>query len=192
MSAHEKFTIVGKKPLYTAERIREKVAMLARRIDSAYRDSDLVLVGVLNGSSMFMADLARMLSVPARMDFVRVRSYGGGSVPGRRVEITKDVEIDIAGKDVLVVEDIADTGNTAALLNKHLKRKKPASLRFCVLVDKRERRKTSLDIDFSGFRLKKGFVVGYGMDYGESYRQLPHIYALPLPRGGKKPDGGRG
>lgn len=192
MSPHGKFNIVGRRPLYTAERIRVKVAMLARRIDNAYRDSDLVLVGVLNGSSMFIADLARQLAVPARIDFVRVRSYGAGSAPGRRIEITKDVEIDIAGKDVLVVEDIADTGNTAALLKRHLKRKKPASLRFCVLVDKRERRKASLDIDFSGFRLKKGFVVGYGMDYGESYRQLPHIYSLPLPHGEKKQDGGRG
>jgi len=186
-----KFTIVGKRPLYTAERIRGKVAALARRIERAYRGSDLVLVGVLNGGVPFLADLARELAVPARIDFVRVRSYGGGSVPGNRIEVTKDVEIDVAGKDVLIVEDIVDTGNTAVFLRRHLEKRRPASIRLCVLVDKRERREAALEIDFAGFRLKKGFVVGYGMDYGEEYRQLPQIYNFPLPGCRKQTDGGR-
>lgn len=174
------FSIVGRKPLYTAERIRRTVASLARRIEVAYRGSDLVLVGVLYGGCPFLADLARELSVPALIDFIRVRSYGGGSEPGNGIDVTKDVELDLAGKHVLIVEDIIDTGGTAAFLKGHLEKKNAASVRFCVLVDKRERRKVDLEIDFKGFRLKKGFVVGYGMDHAGYYRQLPQIYLFPL------------
>jgi hypoxanthine phosphoribosyltransferase len=170
--------------------IRAKVAALAGKIDRAYRGSELVLVGVLNGGAPFLADLARMISIPVRLDFIRVRSYGAGSDPGKRIEVTKDVEIDIAGKDVLIVEDIVDTGNSASFLRGHLQAKGPASLCFCALIDKRERREAKLKIDFSGFRLKKGFVVGYGMDYAEDYRQLPQIYILPLPNGPDRNDGG--
>ncbi len=172
--------------------IRRKVAALARRIERAYRGSDLVLVGVLNGGFPFLADLAREISVPARIDFVRVRSYGDGCAPGNGVEVAKDVELDLSGMHVLIVEDIVDTGNTAAFLKEHLGRKGAASVRFCVLVDKRERREVDLEIDFKGFRLKKGFVVGYGMDYAGDYRQLPQIYSLPLPVNRKRIDGGQG
>ena len=185
MSPGANFTIVGRRPLYSAERIRRKVAALARRIELAYRGSELVLVGVLNGGVPFLADLARELSVPVRIDFVRVRSYGAGSAPEGGVEIAKDVEIDVAGKHVLIVEDIIDTGNTAAYLQRHLGEKGAASVRFCVLVDKRERREVELEIEFRGFLLKQGFVVGYGMDYAGDYRQLPQIYALPLPADGR-------
>lgn len=184
-----KFTIVGRRPLFSAERIRSKVAALARRIDRAYRDSDLVLVGVMNGGFLFLADLARELAVPARIDFIRVRSYGIGISPGNRIEVTKDVETDVAGKDVLIVEDIVDTGNTAAFLRRHMESKRPSSVRLCVLVDKRERRQAAVDIDFKGFQLKKGYVVGYGMDYGEAHRQLPQIYAIPMHRGRMQADG---
>lgn len=174
------FSIVGRKPLYTAERIRSKVAALARRIDRTYRGSDLVLIGVLYGGCPFIADLARELSIPARVEFIRVRSYGDGSGPGNGIAVTKDVELDLRGKHILVVEDIIDTGGTAAFIQGHLEKKDPASVRFCVLVDKRERRKVDLDIDFKGFRLKKGFIVGYGMDYAGDYRQFPQIYSFPL------------
>lgn len=191
MSTRGKFTIVGRRPLYTAERIRRKVAALARRIERTCVGSDLVLVGVLNGGIMFLADLARELAVPARIDFVRLRSYGGGSSPGGRIEVVKDIEIDVAGKDVLVVEDIVDTGGTAAFLRRHMEKKKAASVRICVLVDKRERREAAVGIEFSGFHLKKGFVVGYGMDYGEAYRHLPQIYEFPLARNRKQADGGK-
>ena len=191
MRAVTNFTIVGGRPLYTAEKIRRRVAALARRIERAYRGSEPVLVGVLYGGFPFLADLARELSVAVRIDFIRARSYGDGSAPEGGVEIAKDVEIDLKGKHVLIVEDIVDTGNTAAYLRRHLEAKGAASVAFCVLVDKRERREVDLEIDFAGFRLKKGFVVGYGMDFAGNYRQLPEIHRLTVPGGRKRIDGGK-
>jgi hypoxanthine phosphoribosyltransferase len=167
------------RPRYTAEQIRRKVAALARRVDRAYAGSDLVLVGVLKGSLFFLADLARELAVPVVIDFVRITSYGDGTSPGGRTRLTKDVETDVAGKHVLVVEDIVDTGRTVRLLRRHFGRKRPLSVRFCALVDKRARREADIAIEFPGFRTKGGFLVGYGMDYGEAGRELPQIYELP-------------
>jgi len=191
LSKRPKFTIVGRRPRFTAAQIRRKVASLARRIEKSYAGADLVLVGILKGGFLFLGDLARELAIPARIDFLRVRSYGNGEAPGKCIEVTKDVEIDVSGRDVLIVEDIVDTGNTLAFLRRHLEGKNARSVRSCALVDKRERRVTGADIEFPGFRLKRGFLVGYGMDYGEAYRQLPQIYTLPLSGGRKYPDGGR-
>ena len=148
-------------------------------------------MGILKGGFLFLGDLARELAIPARIDFLRVRSYGNGDAPEEGIEVTKDVEIDVTGKDVLIVEDIVDTGKTLAFLRRHLEGKNARSVRFCALVDKHGRRVTGGNIEFPGFRLRGGFLVGYGMDYGEAYRQLPQIYVLPPAGGRKHSDGGR-
>lgn len=166
------------RPRYTAEQIRRKVAAIARRVDRAYAGSELLLVGVLKGSLFFLADLARELTVPVAIDFVRISSYGGKTSPGGRTRLTKDIETDAAGKDVLVIEEIVDTGRTVAALRRHFERKRARSVRFCALVDKRTRREADVTIEFSGFRAKAGFLVGYGMDYAEAGRELRQIYEL--------------
>jgi hypoxanthine phosphoribosyltransferase len=206
LSVSSKSTIVGKgvrrparadaapaaRPRFTADRIRRKVAALARRIERTYAGTEPVLVGVLKGGFLFLGDLARALSIPVTIDFLRIRSYGAGTAPGRRFAITKDIEIDVAGKDILVVEDIVDTGRSLARIRRHLERKGPRSVRFCVLVDKRERReRDDVTIDFRGFRLKRGFLVGYGMDCAERYRNLPQIHCLEDRRGTKDVSGGQ-
>lgn len=206
MSVSSKSTIVGKRiprpdcanavpaarPRFTEDRIRRTVAVLARRIERTYAGSEPVLVGILKGGFLFLGDLARALSIPVTIDFLRIRSYGAGTAPGRRFAITKDLEIDVAGKDVLVVEDIVDTGRSLARIRRHLERKKPRSVRFCVLVDKRERRdRDHVTIDFRGFRLNRGFLVGYGMDCAERYRNLPQIHCLEGRRGQKDVSGGK-
>lgn len=154
------------------------MAAIARRVDRAYAGSELLLVGVLKGSLFFLADLARELTVPVAIDFVRISSYGGKTSPGGRTRLTKDIETDAAGKDVLVVEEIVDTGRTVAALRRHFERKRARSVRFCALVDKKTRREADVTIEFSGFRAKAGFLVGYGMDYAEAGRELRQIYEL--------------
>jgi len=166
------------RPRYTAEQIRRKVAVIARRVDRAYAGSELVLVGVLKGSVFFLADLARELAMPVVIDFIRVSSYRDGTSPEGRVRLTKDIETDVRGKHVLVVEEIVDTGRSVRALRRHFERMAPLSVRFCALVDKRTRREAGVEIDFPGFRAKSGFLVGYGMDYAEAGRDLPHIYEL--------------
>ncbi len=166
------------RPRYTAEQIRGKVAALARRIDRAYAGSEVLLVGVLKGSLFFLADLARELTVPVAIDFIGISSYGNGTSPQGKVRLTKDIDMDAAGKHVLVIEEIVDTGRTVLALRRHFERKRPRSVRFCALVDKRTRRKADVAIDFAGFRTKSGFLVGYGMDYSEAGRELRQIYEL--------------
>ncbi len=151
---------------------------MARRIDRAYAGSEVLLVGVLKGSLFFLADLARELTVPVAIDFVRVSSYGGGTSPGGRTRLTKDIETDAAGKNVLVIEEIVDTGRTVAALRRHFERKRARSVRFCALVDKRARREAGVAVEFTGFRAGPGFLVGYGMDYAEAGRELRQIYEL--------------
>lgn len=170
------------RPRYTAEQIRRKVVALARRIDRAYSGSEVLLVGVLKGSLFFLADLARELTVPLAIDFVRMASYGNGTSPGGRARLTKDIEADAAGKHVLVIEEIVDTGRTVLALRRHFERKHARSVRFCALVDKRTRREAGVAIEFSGFRAKAGFLVGYGMDYAEAGRELRQIYELEGPK----------
>lgn len=166
------------RPRYTAEQIRRKVAVLARRIDRAYAGSEVLLVGVLKGSLFFLADLARELTVPVAIDFVRVSSYGDGTSPGGRARLAKDIDMDAAGKHVLVIEEIVDTGRTVAALRRHFERKRARSVRFCALVDKRTRRQANVAVEFPGFRAKTGFLVGYGMDFAEAGRELRQIYEI--------------
>ncbi len=165
-------------PLYSEEEIRRRVASLAAAIRADVGGAEPVLVGILKGAFVFLADLIRALDMPLRVDFVRVASYGERAESAGRVAITKDVELDLAEQDVVVVEDILDSGLTARVLLDHLAHRHPRSLRLCALVDKRERRRVAVEADYVGFVLDRGFIVGYGIDYAERYRHLAAIYTL--------------
>lgn len=167
-----------KKLLYSKEIIDRRVRELAGTISRDLEGKDLVLVGVLKGSFIFLADLARHLKIPHLVDFVRLASYGSGAVSSGQIIITKDLETDIEGKEVIVVEDIVDTGHTIAFLRKRLERRGPRSVRVCTLIDKKGRREISVDVDYVGFALEEGFVVGYGLDFDEKFRCLPDIYVI--------------
>ncbi|MCL1925553.1 MAG: hypoxanthine phosphoribosyltransferase [Syntrophorhabdaceae bacterium] len=163
---------------YTAEQIHSKIMTLARRINQAYAGSELVMVGVLKGSLFFLADLAREIEVPVAIDFIRISSYSNRTAPGGKAYLTKDIELNVTGKHVLVIEDIIDTGRTITALRRHFEQKRPLSISFCALVDKRTRREIDAVIEFPGFRTNAGFLVGYGMDFAEAGRELREIYEL--------------
>lgn len=164
--------------LYPREEIAARVTALAREIDQDYAGRELLLVGILKGSFLFVADLARAVKIPADIDFVRVASYGSETRSSGIVEIRKDLEAPIRGRHVLIVEDIVDSGYTLEALCNLLLLREPASLRVCTLVDKRSQRATEVPVDYVGFTLDKGFIVGYGLDYDERYRGLPDIYLI--------------
>jgi hypoxanthine phosphoribosyltransferase len=151
---------------------------LARSISLDYRDKDLILIGVLNGAFIFMADLVKNLTLPVQIDFVRLASYGSRTQSQGKIRMTKCVELPLAGKEVLVVEDIVDTGLTLEFLRNQLEKEGPKSIRFCALIDKKERRQVPIKVDYTGFRVTEGFIVGYGLDFNEQYRNLPALYHL--------------
>lgn len=167
-----------KKVLYSREEISRKVSKLAEAVSEDYRGKDLVLIGVLKGAFIFMADLIRCLKIPCVVDFIRVASYGSGSVSSGQVVIRKDIETDIKGKDVLIVEDIIDTGITLRFLVETLRERKPRSLKVCAFLDKRARRKVEFEADYVGFAMEDGFVVGYGLDFNEMSRFHPEVYVV--------------
>lgn len=167
-----------KKILFTAKIIRQRVKSLGKKISRDYRGRELVLIGVANGALIFLSDLMRAISVPVRIDLIRVKTYGQKTVSSGIVEISKDVEIEIAGKNVLVVEDIIDTGLTMDFIIRHLQKNNPASIGVCALLDKSAARKTNIKINYAGFPVTNEFVVGYGLDYAENYRHLPYIGVL--------------
>ncbi|MBW2063057.1 MAG: hypoxanthine phosphoribosyltransferase [Deltaproteobacteria bacterium] len=169
-----------KKLVISQSQIEARVKELARELSRTYEGQEVVLVGVLNGVFMFLSDLVKEMTIPLKVDFVRLASYGSGSVSSGQVEMKKDVEQDLEGKHVLIVDDIADGGLTLDFLKKHLAEKKPASIRVCVLLDKKERRSVPVEIDFTGFQVDQGFLVGYGLDYNEKYRYFRDIYHLIL------------
>jgi hypoxanthine phosphoribosyltransferase len=162
-------------PLFEEGEIRDTVRRLAREISDAYRGECPVLVGVLKGAFVFLADLVRELTVPFEVDFVRAKSYGSGAVSAGRVQILKDIETDVRGRHVLVVEDIADTGLTLNTVVARIQAAAPASVKRCALLV----RGGSPPPDFAGFTLAPGFVVGYGLDFAEQHRGLRDICALP-------------
>lgn len=164
--------------LYPAELIDERVRALASRINEDYRGKDLVVVCVLKGAFMFFADLVRRLDVEPVMDFVRVASYGKSDTSSGTVSFTKDVELPLEGKDVLIVEDIVDSGVTMDFLLREIRSRGVKSLRVAALVDKVERREVDLSVDYAGFTIDSGFIVGYGLDYAERYRELPGIFVV--------------
>jgi len=165
-------------PVLKREDIEESTASVARQISAAYKGRTLVLVGVLKGAFIFMADLARRLTIPVEIDFVRAASYGSGTISCGKIELTKEIDINIEGKDVLIVEDIVDSGLTLTYIVNYLKTLKPATVRVCTLLDKLERRQSKVKVDYACHTIEKGFLVGYGLDYDEAYRELPAIYHL--------------
>ena len=165
--------------LITSEQIQAKVAELGARISVDYREREVTLVSVLKGSLPFMADLMRSIRVPLTIDLMEVSSYGGASTETTGlVRILKDLSSPIEGREVLIVEDIIDTGLTLNYLIRYLNGKNPSSLRICTLLDKPARRLVEIPIDYLGFEIPDRFVVGYGLDYGERYRNLPFIGVL--------------
>lgn len=162
----------------TPEAIQRRVRELAQGLSVDLAGQKPVLLGVLKGCFIFLSDLARHLTVPARVDFVRLASYGHSDVSSGRVKMTKGPELDLAGRPVVVVEDIVDTGRTMAWLVERLREYGPSEIKVCVLVDKAERRQRDLKLDYVGFKVSKGFLVGYGLDFDECYRCLPGIYEL--------------
>jgi hypoxanthine phosphoribosyltransferase len=167
-----------KEILIPRDKIQGRVKELADQICSDYKGKEPVLIGVLNGVVFFIADLARQMTIPTKMDFVRAASYGSGMASSGTVRLTKDVEIPIRGKPVILVDDIVDTGLTLAHIVKILERKDPESIRICALIDKLERRNIAVNVDYCGFQVEEGFIVGYGLDHDEKYRHLSDIYIL--------------
>jgi hypoxanthine phosphoribosyltransferase len=158
--------------------IAAKVRELGARIASDYRGKDLVLVSILKGALPFLADLMRQIPIPLSLDFLEVSSYGAGTETSGVVRILKDIANPIEARDVLVVEDILDTGHTLTFVVDHLRSQRPASVRLCTLLDKPARRIVPIAIDYRGFEIPDKFVVGYGLDYAEKYRNLPFIGVL--------------
>jgi len=174
-----------KRCLISREAIARRVAELAAQISRDYAERDLVVVGVLKGAFIFLADLVRALPFPVEVDFVRLKSYGAGTTSSGKIHITKDVEDPLKDRDVLIVEDIVDLGLTLDFLRQHLLTHQPRSLKICCLIDKRERRRVEVPLDYTGFVVEKGFLVGYGLDCGEKNRTWPEVYELEPESGGE-------
>ena len=164
--------------LFTEEQLKARVKEIAREIEQDYRGKEIMLISVLRGSFIFMADLCRAIDLPCTLDFMSVSSYGKGTTSSGQVQITKDLSEDITGRHVIVVEDILDSGNTLSYLLKILQHRHPASIRLCTLLDKPDRRVKPVEVHYSGFTIPDAFVVGYGLDYAEQYRNLPYIGIL--------------
>lgn len=166
--------------LIAAHELDRRVGELAARVSADYAGKQLLVVGVLKGAWVFMADLVRRLTVPVRCDFLKASSYGMGTETSGEVRLLLDLSLPAEGQDVLVVEDVIDTGTCSAWLLEHLRRKGPASLRLCTLLDKPSRRVVPVAIDYLGFTVADHFIVGYGIDCGERYRELPYVgYVVP-------------
>ncbi|KRQ86671.1 Hypoxanthine-guanine phosphoribosyltransferase [Caloramator mitchellensis] len=164
--------------LLSEEEIGKRVKELAEEIRNDFPNGDLILIGVLKGSVIFVADLMRAMNINVTMDFMAVSSYGTSSETSGVVRILKDLDFDIEGKDVIIAEDIIDTGTTLKYLYEYLKARNPRSLKICCLLDKPARRKVDIEGDYVGFRIPDAFVVGYGLDFAEKYRNLPYIGVL--------------
>ncbi|MBQ7146639.1 MAG: hypoxanthine phosphoribosyltransferase [Lachnospiraceae bacterium] len=163
------------KPLLTEEEVDLKIRELAARISEDYAGKQLHLIGVLKGSVPFMAELAKRLTIPATMDFMSCSSYGGGTSSSGVVRLNKDLDESIEGRDVLLVEDIIDTGHTLSYLLNLLQDRKPASLKLAALLDKPSRRTCPVEVNYTCFKIPDVFVVGYGLDYDQLYRNLPYV-----------------
>ncbi|ACT14147.1 hypoxanthine phosphoribosyltransferase [Pectobacterium brasiliense] len=163
--------------MISEQEVMARVTELGQQISEHYRDSgsDMVLVGLLRGSFIFMADLCRAIDVPHEVDFMTASSYGSGMNSTRDVKILKDLDEDIRGKDVLIVEDIIDSGNTLSKVREILQLREPKSLAICTLLDKPERREVAVKVEWVGFSIPDEFVVGYGIDYAQHYRHLPYV-----------------
>jgi len=164
--------------LITEEQLEKRIAELGKSMTKDYEGKDLFVVGVLKGANIFMSDLIRKIDLPMHMDFMAVSSYGMSTESSGTVRILKDLDFSIEGKDVLIVEDIIDSGLTLKYLTRILMERKPSSLKICTLLDKPDRRKVDLEIDYIGFKIPDAFIVGYGIDFAENYRNLPYVAIL--------------
>ncbi len=164
--------------LFSEEQLKTRVQEIAREIERDYAGKEIMLISVLRGSFIFMADLCRAIDLPCTLDFMAVSSYGKGTSSSGQVQITKDLSEDISGRHIIVVEDILDSGNTLSYLLKILEHRHPASVRLCTLLDKPDRRTKQVELHYCGFTIPDAFVVGYGLDYAEKYRNLPYIGIL--------------
>lgn len=164
--------------LVSREELKAKTEELAKRITKDYEGKDLLLVGVLKGGFMFMADLCRAIDLPLSVDFISVSSYGNSTVSSGVVRILKDIDYDITGKHVLIVEDLIDTGLTLTYLKDLFMAKHCASVKICTILDKPSRRKVNLEVDYQGIIIPDKFVIGYGLDYAEKYRNLPDVCVI--------------
>ena len=168
------------RPIVTQEEMRARIKELGKQIAADYAGKDLVLVGVLKGAYAFYADLARAIRIPMRVDFLVVTSYAGRPKTSGKVKIVTDLTEDIKGKDVLLVEDIVDSGLTVQYLIKKLSKEKPKSIRICTLLSKPERRTIEVPLDYIGFKIPNKYVIGYGLDYQQKYRNLPYLAVLDV------------
>jgi hypoxanthine phosphoribosyltransferase len=166
------------KILYSKERIADEIKRLGREISRDYAGRDVLLVGVLKGSFLFIADLVREIDCPSMVDFVRLASYGSETQSSGIIEFRKGLEMPIRGRDVIIVEDIVDSGYTLETLFNKLLLQEPRSLKICTLIDKRARREVEIEADYVGITMDDGFIIGYGLDYDEHYRNLPDIYTV--------------
>lgn len=166
------------KILYTEEELSRRVKELGAQIAADYAGRQPMLISVLRGSYIFMADLTRAIDLDVTVDFMAVSSYGAGTVSSGQVEIKKDLSDSIEGRDLIIVEDILDSGNTLYYLMDVLRARRPASIRVCALMDKPERRTKPITADYAGFTIPDAFIVGYGLDYAERYRNLPYVGVL--------------
>ena len=164
--------------LFSEEQLDRRVREIAAEITKDYEGKEIMLISVLRGSFVFMADLCRRIDLPCTLDFMSVSSYGSGTTSSGQVQITRDLSSDISDKHIIVVEDILDSGNTLSYLLKLLEQRNPASIRLCTLLNKPERRVKHVDVHYCGFDIPDAFVVGYGLDYAEQYRNLPYIGIL--------------
>ncbi len=161
--------------LIPEDEVRGRIKELAEELSEKYEGKDVVIVGILNGSVYFLTELTQKMSIPVEIDFMAASSYGSGTVSSGRVLVTKDLERSVEGKHVIIVEDIVDTGQTLHLLTEMLLARHPASLELCVLLDKPDRRKVCLNAAYIGFEIPDKFVVGWGLDYDQKYRDLPFV-----------------
>ncbi len=164
--------------IVSSQQLETKIKQLGQQITQDYQGRQLVLLGVLNGAFIFTADLCRAIDLELEIDFIRVASYGTGTKSSGTIQLLKEPSIDLADKDVLLIEDIVDTGTTMEWLQDHFRQSKASSVKICSLIDKTERRAVPIDVDYIGFALDRGFLVGYGLDCAEKYRNLPAIYSL--------------
>lgn len=166
------------KILYSEKDIENIVNTIAKQIEKDYNDKDFIMVGLLKGSVAFMVDLMRKVNLDFSIDFIVASSYGSGTVSSGRVNIQKDISQSVEGKDILIVEDIIDSGNTLDFITKYLKAKKAKSVKLCTLFNKLDRRVADIHIDYAGAVIPDEFIVGYGLDYDEKYRNLPYVGVL--------------
>lgn len=167
-----------KEILYSEEALSIRVSELATAIENDYKGKELLVIGVLKGANIFMGDLIRKVNLPLQMDFIAASSYGTSTESSGIVKIVKDLDYSIEGKHVLIVEDIIDTGLTLRYLEENFRSRKPASLEICTLLDKPERRKADIAVKYVGYQIPDEFIVGYGIDYAEKYRNLPYVATL--------------